>query len=467
MQWGPDRNAGFSEASGERLYLPLITDPVYHFEAVNVAVQEADPGSLLWWMKRAIGLRRRHPSLARGTFAVVPTPNRHVIAYRREHRGETILVVANLSRYAQRCELDLAGDAGRGVTELFGGGRLPRDYRRAVRPHPQTPFVSLAPPRDGRRPRRPGPRAWFRRMTAPRRAVPRPVPAAARRWPAPSPGGWPATRSIDGREPSSRRHALRVLRPRGPRPPRRAHPRARGDAIERDDHGPAPHGGRGRFRRGGRPVGRGHRAAARARRGSGSRRPPRRLGRPGDRSVARSARRRQARRGRPGDGAPGPSVRSPPERAAPPRWGERGADHAPAGACRRGSPSRDRRGPRAPGRRGARGAGHRVAGGSRRGAFRGRRPRDRGTRGRRHDLRRRGRGLARPPSRRGGLRGRRGPSRPVRVERARRDGDRQPGRLRGRQACRDSRGGPAGRGQPGRPARRSGATDRTRPGAVH
>jgi len=125
MQWGPDRNAGFSEASGERLYLPLITDPVYHFEAVNVAVQEADPGSLLWWMKRAIGLRRRHPSLARGTFAVVPTPNRHVIAYRREHRSETILVVANLSRYAQWCELDLAGDAGRGVAELFSGETFP------------------------------------------------------------------------------------------------------------------------------------------------------------------------------------------------------------------------------------------------------------------------------------------------------------------------------------------------------
>jgi len=92
---------------------------------VNVAVQEADPGSLLWWMKRAIGLRRRHPSLARGTFAVVPTPNRHVIAYRREHGDETILVVANLSRYAQWCELALAGDAGRGVAELVSGETFP------------------------------------------------------------------------------------------------------------------------------------------------------------------------------------------------------------------------------------------------------------------------------------------------------------------------------------------------------
>ena len=125
MQWSPDRNAGFSEANRQRLYLPLILDPEYHFEAVNVAVQQANPSSLLWWMKRVIGLRRRHPALARGMFEVVATPNRHIIAYRREHDGETLLVVANLSRYAQWFELDLARDAGRGVVELFGGGEFP------------------------------------------------------------------------------------------------------------------------------------------------------------------------------------------------------------------------------------------------------------------------------------------------------------------------------------------------------
>ncbi len=125
MQWSSDRNAGFSEANRQRLYLPLVLDPEYHFEAVNVAVQEANPSSLLWWMKRVIGLRRRHPAFARGTFEVIATPNRHVIAFRREHAGETLLMVANLSRYAQWFELDLAGDAGRGVVELFGGGEFP------------------------------------------------------------------------------------------------------------------------------------------------------------------------------------------------------------------------------------------------------------------------------------------------------------------------------------------------------
>jgi maltose alpha-D-glucosyltransferase/alpha-amylase len=139
MQWSPDRNAGFSEGHRQRLYLPLIVDPEYHFETVNVAVQEANPSSLLWWMKRVIGLRRRHPAMARGTFEIIATLDRHVIAYRREHDDETLLVVANLSRYAQWFELDLARDAGRRVIELFGGGEFPpitsAPYALSLGPH--------------------------------------------------------------------------------------------------------------------------------------------------------------------------------------------------------------------------------------------------------------------------------------------------------------------------------------------
>ncbi len=139
MQWSPDRNAGFSEANRQRLYLPLVVDPEYHFEAVNVAAQAANPSSLLWWMKRVIGLRRHHPALARGTFEVVSTPNRQVLAFRREYEDETIVVVANLSRYAQWCELDLARDEGRRVVELFGGTVFPavtaRPYALTVGPH--------------------------------------------------------------------------------------------------------------------------------------------------------------------------------------------------------------------------------------------------------------------------------------------------------------------------------------------
>ncbi len=139
MQWSPDRNAGFSEANRQRLYLPLIVDPEYHFEAVNVAAQQANPSSLLWWMKRVLGLRRRHPALARGTFEAVPTPNRHVLAYLRQYEDETILVVTNLSRYAQWCELDLVGRVGHRMIELFGGTEFPRiseaPYALSIGPH--------------------------------------------------------------------------------------------------------------------------------------------------------------------------------------------------------------------------------------------------------------------------------------------------------------------------------------------
>ena len=139
MQWSSDRNAGFSEANRQRLYLPLIVDPEYHFEAVNVAAQEANPASFLWWMRRVIGIRRRHPALARGDLRLLPTTNPRVLAYLRSHGDESILAVVNLSRHAQWCELDLASEAGRRVVELFGGAEFPavtRDpYRLTLGPH--------------------------------------------------------------------------------------------------------------------------------------------------------------------------------------------------------------------------------------------------------------------------------------------------------------------------------------------
>jgi len=163
MQWTSGRNAGFSEGSRRRLYMPLIVDPEYHFERVNVAAQAANPSSLLSWTKQIIALRRRHPALVRGTFEVVPTSNRHILAYRREHEDETIVAVANLSRHAQWCELELAPDAGRRVVELFGGTEFPaltgRPYPLVVGAHS---FL------------------WFRLETADDRTggAPVPVPAA-------------------------------------------------------------------------------------------------------------------------------------------------------------------------------------------------------------------------------------------------------------------------------------------------
>jgi maltose alpha-D-glucosyltransferase / alpha-amylase len=125
MQWSGGRNAGFSSADAQRLYLPVITDPEYHYEAVNVEAQERNPNSLLSWTKRIIALRKRHPAFGRGTIRFLEPDNRRILAFVREHAGESILVVANLSQYAQHTELDLPDFAGRRPTDLFGGVAFP------------------------------------------------------------------------------------------------------------------------------------------------------------------------------------------------------------------------------------------------------------------------------------------------------------------------------------------------------
>jgi maltose alpha-D-glucosyltransferase / alpha-amylase len=125
MQWSPDRNAGFSTANRQRLYLPPIVDPEYHHEAVNVDAQLANPHSLLWWMRRLIALRRRHPAFGQGSIAILNPENRKVLAFVRRHEHETLLVVANLSRYVQWTSLDLSLFIGMVPVELFGSVEFP------------------------------------------------------------------------------------------------------------------------------------------------------------------------------------------------------------------------------------------------------------------------------------------------------------------------------------------------------
>ena len=138
MQWSGDRNAGFSSANRQKLILPPIVDPEYHYEAVNVEAQLANPHSLLWWMRRLIALRRRHPAFGRGTMRMVESENRKVIAFIRELGDERILVVANLSRYVQWSRLELADVAGAVPVEMFGAVDFP--------PVGQEPYyVSLGP----------------------------------------------------------------------------------------------------------------------------------------------------------------------------------------------------------------------------------------------------------------------------------------------------------------------------------
>jgi len=119
MQWSPDRNAGFSRANPQQLYLPVTIDPEYHYEAVNVENQQKNLSSLLWWTRRVIAMRKNFKAFSRGSLEFLYPDNAKVLAFLRRWENETIVVVANLSRFAQSAELDLSRFAGCVPMEVF------------------------------------------------------------------------------------------------------------------------------------------------------------------------------------------------------------------------------------------------------------------------------------------------------------------------------------------------------------
>ena len=139
MQWSGDRNAGFSEANPQSLYLPVITDPQYHYESINVDVQRENPNSLWWWMKRSLALRKSLPELSQGTFEVVPSDNPKVLSFLRRLDDHAVLVVANLSRHVQPVTLELDGFSGMHPVEVLGRATFPQvgdaPYVLTVGPH--------------------------------------------------------------------------------------------------------------------------------------------------------------------------------------------------------------------------------------------------------------------------------------------------------------------------------------------
>jgi maltose alpha-D-glucosyltransferase/alpha-amylase len=149
MQWSADRNAGFSQANPHRLFLPVCIDPEYHYEAVNVETQQANPRSFLWWMKRMIAVNRRFKAFGRGSLEFLHPENNKILAFLRRYQEERILVVANLSRFTQCVELDLAPFAGQIPVEVFGGTEFPpvgdRPYFLSLGPHAFHWFTLEAP----------------------------------------------------------------------------------------------------------------------------------------------------------------------------------------------------------------------------------------------------------------------------------------------------------------------------------
>ena len=125
MQWSADRNAGFSRANPQQLYLPVIIDPGYHYEVINVETQQANPSSLLWWVKRLLARRKEYHAFGRGSLELLQPQNRRILAFVRRWRDETVLVVANLSRHTQFAELDLSAFKGARPLEIGGGAPFP------------------------------------------------------------------------------------------------------------------------------------------------------------------------------------------------------------------------------------------------------------------------------------------------------------------------------------------------------
>ncbi len=125
MQWSGDRNAGFSRANPQKLYLPVIIDPAYHYQTVNVENQEQNQTSFFWWMKRVINMRKNYKAFGRGSIEFLQPDNPKILAFIRKYEDEIILVVINLSRFSQVVELDLSEYVGYHPVEVFSKNQFP------------------------------------------------------------------------------------------------------------------------------------------------------------------------------------------------------------------------------------------------------------------------------------------------------------------------------------------------------
>jgi maltose alpha-D-glucosyltransferase/alpha-amylase len=125
MQWSSDKNAGFSRANPQSLFLPIILDPEYHYEAVNVENQQRNPDSLLWWTKRLLAMRKRWPVFGIGSIEFLQPENRRILAFIRRHEKECVLVVCNLSRFVEVVELNLSAFQQMQPVEIFSRNAFP------------------------------------------------------------------------------------------------------------------------------------------------------------------------------------------------------------------------------------------------------------------------------------------------------------------------------------------------------
>jgi len=152
MQWNMNINAGFSEANPQQLYLPVITDPVYRYESVNVANQLDNSSSLIWWLRNTLAMRRRLKVFGRGDIHFIETNNSKIIAFSRSYKDQRIIVVANLSQFSQSAILNLSGFINCEITEVFSQNRFlnvnENDYPITIGPYGYFWFQADSPEHD-------------------------------------------------------------------------------------------------------------------------------------------------------------------------------------------------------------------------------------------------------------------------------------------------------------------------------
>jgi maltose alpha-D-glucosyltransferase / alpha-amylase len=93
MQWSADRNGGFSRA--RRTVLPVISDPIYGYQRVNVESQRRDPHSLLNWVERKIRMRKECPEISWGDWKILKTNANDVLVMEYTWQDHSLIVLHN------------------------------------------------------------------------------------------------------------------------------------------------------------------------------------------------------------------------------------------------------------------------------------------------------------------------------------------------------------------------------------
>lgn len=139
MQWNMNLNAGFSTANPQKLFLPVISDPVYRYESVNVATHDENPSSLMWWVKNVLAMRKRLNVFGRGDMKFIESSNAKVLSFVRTFEKQRLIVVANLSQFSQATTLDLTDFKDCDITEVFSQNRFrsvsEREYSITIGPY--------------------------------------------------------------------------------------------------------------------------------------------------------------------------------------------------------------------------------------------------------------------------------------------------------------------------------------------